>query len=152
MQNTPIHITIVDDHPSLREGICLILKNNEEFIIDFQANNGIELINYLETISAFPDVIILDVSMPEMDGYETIKEISNRWPNLKVLMFSMYEEPLMIEHMIAYGARGFLVKNTSPQLLIQALIDIQTQGYFYSKYATYELFERATKIDCKQLI
>jgi two-component system, NarL family, invasion response regulator UvrY len=91
-----INIAIADDHTILRKGVIEILSKFDNMAVIAEAANGSELIKKLETASPLPDVCIIDINMPEMNGYETAAEIRRRWPNIKILALSMYNTELNI--------------------------------------------------------
>lgn len=124
-----IHIVIADDHPLMRKGITDILSLTG-FDIDFEAGDGDELIKYLKVATRPPDIYILDISMPRMNGYDTLKLMKTAWPSMKVLVLSMFNNELSIIKVLTNGANGFLQKNSSPKQLIEAIRSIYTYGYY----------------------
>jgi len=130
-----INIAIADDHPIMRKGISDIISSFEGFSIPIQANDGRELIEQISKSSILPDICILDISMPNLNGFETIKEIRKRWSSIKVLALSMYNNEFSIIKMLASGANGYLPKNTNPQHLQRALAAIYYTGYYDSEQA-----------------
>jgi DNA-binding NarL/FixJ family response regulator len=130
-----INIAIADDHPIMRKGISDIISSFEGFNIPIQANDGRELIEQIAKAPILPDICILDISMPNLNGFETIKEIRKRWSSIKVLALSMYNNEFSIIKMLTSGANGYLPKNTNPQHLQRALAAIYYTGYYDSEQA-----------------
>lgn len=116
---TPIRVVIADDHPVVRTGLRLMLATSEEFALVGEAADGREAIAQVE--SQHPDVVLLDLRMPGMDGLETIAQLRERWPRMPVVILTTYnEEALMIQGLQA-GARGYLLKDCTLETLLQAL-------------------------------
>lgn len=132
MQQPTYKIAIVDDHTLLASsleqlilsfGNCRVLhisKNGK----DFQSN----LVNHIMQ----PDIVLLDINMPVMDGFETAQWIQETQPNLKVLVLSMEDDEAAIIKMIHKGAKGYLLKDTPPETLKLAIEEIMTNGFYHS--------------------
>lgn len=101
------------------------------FVID-NVPNGRELISCLESSKVPPDVCLLDISMPEMDGYATLKILQERWPHIKVLVLSMHTEQYPVLRMLAEGACGFLAKNMKPAELVKAIRTVYAKGSYFA--------------------
>ncbi len=115
---TPIKIVIADDHEIFREGFKLLLKNQPELQLVGEAENGKELLEiaYREQ----PDVAIIDIKMPVMDGIEACQQIKKKFPDLKVIALSMFNDDNLIIDMLESGAKGYLLKNTNKNELLEA--------------------------------
>ena len=85
-----IHIALADDHTILRKGVAEILSKFDDMTVTIEAGNGKELIEKLASAAELPDICIVDINMPEMNGYETAAEIRKHWPDVKILALSMY--------------------------------------------------------------
>jgi two-component system invasion response regulator UvrY len=120
MENEIIKIAIADDHPLIRRGLADYIGLFDFFDIIMEATNGKDLIAQLRESEVKPDICIVDISMPEMNGYETVKEIKKHWISIKVLVYSMYCNNFSITEMLSIGANGLLKKNSSPKQLQQA--------------------------------
>lgn len=101
-------------------------------MVTIQASNGKELITKLESAQEFPDVILLDISMPVMNGLETQVELMKKWPQSKTLVVTVHEMEIYIKRMIRAGAKGYLAKDCSPNELIDAIQSIHTHGIYFS--------------------
>ena len=124
-----IKIIIVDDHDLFREGLKQLLDQSKNIAVIGQASNGIELLDLLTNY--IPDLVLMDISMPKMDGIETTKLALNKCPNLKVITLSMFGDQEYYYKMIHAGAHGFLLKNCSGADLFEAIEKvIEGNNYF----------------------
>ncbi|PWT70291.1 MAG: DNA-binding response regulator [Bacteroidetes bacterium] len=128
-----IQVAIADDHTLLRKALAKLIGSFENYTILFEADNGKEVKNKL-TAHVIPDVILLDVNMPEMDGYETVKWVYNNYPQVKVLALSMYSDEKTIIRMLRLGAKGYILKNTDPDELKNALDSVVKKNFYLSEY------------------
>jgi len=142
-------IIIVDDHMLFADGLSKLVNSLPEYISDKIFKNGQELIEYLSRSDQMPDIILLDVKMPVMDGVETMKWIHQNMPGLKVLVLSMENNDDVIIEMIKYGAGGYLLKDIDPVNLEKALDIIDEQGYYYTEMVTNVLLQKLDKGDNK---
>ena len=129
MQAEPAQIILVDDHQLLRKGLIKILNANG-FTDIIEAANGEELLEILKNTS--PDIILLDLYMPKMNGFESIKHIKKVNPHAKVLVVSMLDDKVSIIQMIKSGVDGYLLKDSDPKEIIEAIQIILEGGNFYS--------------------
>lgn len=123
-------IVLVDDHILLRNGLASLVKKLGHHVI-FEANNGKEFVSQLDK-NNLPDIILLDINMPEMDGYETAQWVKKNYPVIKVLALSMYDNENAIIRMLKHGARGYLLKDSEPAELKAAISSVSTKGYYYN--------------------
>ena len=140
--STLTRVVIVDDSNLVRFSLNRLVSSFNNFKVDYEAGNGKELIDYLQTAPRLPEIIILDIGMPVMNGYETINAIKRSWPRVKVLVLSMYCQEYSINYMISKGANGFLPKDGAMALMEPALTAISNIGFYYSSVAPKELFEK----------
>ena len=129
MQAESAQIILVDDHQLLRKGLIKILNANG-FTDIIEAANGEELLEILKNTS--PDIILLDLYMPKMNGFESIKHIKKVNPHAKVLVVSMLDDKVSIIQMIKSGVDGYLLKDSDPKEIIEAIQIILEGGNFYS--------------------
>ena len=129
MQTESAQIILVDDHQLLRKGLIKILNANG-FTDIIEAANGEELLEILKNTS--PDIILLDLYMPKMNGFESIKHIKKVNPHAKVLVVSMLDDKVSIIQMIKSGVDGYLLKDSDPKEIIEAIQIILESGNFYS--------------------
>jgi two-component system, NarL family, invasion response regulator UvrY len=138
--NKAISVAYADDHKVVRKGIVSILSEFNTISIDIEADNGKELIEKIEKVEQLPDICIIDISMPVMNGFQTQMELHKRWPSIKTLVLTAYDIELYIIKMIVNGANGYLLKNCDPREIEQALISIKTTGVYHSEISTSHLF------------
>lgn len=117
-----IKILIADDHAVVREGFRKMVENDPELKIVAEAENGIEALQMVRSKNI--DVVILDISMPEMSGLDCLKQIKSEFPDLPVLIFSMHPEEQYEQRVLQAGASGYLTKKTTPMEVLQAIKDI----------------------------
>lgn len=128
-----IKVVLIDDHTLFRKGMAELINNFNDFEVIWDVSNGLEFINHIET-RTFPDIVLLDIAMPEMDGYETAQWIKKNYPDLKFLVLSMCDNESEIIRLIKYGARGYILKDANPDFLENALKDIVSKGFYYSEW------------------
>ncbi|WP_042721557.1 response regulator transcription factor [Flavobacterium sp. B17] len=133
-------IVIVDDHILIAKALEGIIGNFKDFEVIYVAENGKDLIQKLENNNKIPDIILLDISMPIMDGFETVLWLRENHPVIKVMALSMQGDDKSVIKMIKNGAKGYLLKNTHPQELENALIKLNTDGFFYPDWASKIIF------------
>lgn len=126
----PIRIAIADDHELVRAGIAMILKENADFVIVQQAENGKQLLDGIK--DARPDVVLLDLEMPVVSGREALIEIRKANPDIRVLMLTMHNNNAFIVQMMELGANGYLVKNTDPDEVVRAIYKVVESEFYFS--------------------
>jgi two-component system, NarL family, invasion response regulator UvrY len=129
-----VKVALADDHVLLRNGLAGLVTNLG-YAIQFECNNGKDLIGKLEK-NDLPDVVLMDINMPEMDGYSTTLWLRNNFPLVKVLALSMYDDENAIIRMLRNGARGYILKDADPVELKRAIDDVITNGVHYSDLVT----------------
>lgn len=132
------NIALVDDHILLRNGLAGLIAELGHKVL-FEADNGRDMLQKLPA-SAQPDIILLDINMPEMDGYETAKHLKENYPDIKILALSMYDNENAIISMIKAGAKGYILKDSDPRQLQSALNDLMGKGFYYSDLVSGKLF------------
>ncbi|WP_272151735.1 response regulator transcription factor [Tenacibaculum aiptasiae] len=126
-----IRIIIADDHTLFLEGLKNLLRTNNQFDVVDTVNNGIELLSVLERVKV--DIVILDISMPEMDGLETCKILRNKYPNINVLILSTHNHMQLVTRLIKQEIRGYLLKNIVQEELFIALEEIYKGNTYFVK-------------------
>lgn len=134
-----IRILIADDHAVVREGLRRIIENDNELKVVAEAENGIEVLQRVRSNNI--DVVILDISMPEMSGLDCLKQLKIEFPDLPVLIFSMHPEEQYEQRVLQAGANGYLTKRTKPLDFVQAIKDVYRGKTLMSE----ELKERVIK-------
>jgi DNA-binding NarL/FixJ family response regulator len=127
-------ILIADHHPVTRKGISCLLKKDENFSIVGKANNGNELFNKLE--SQNPDILIMEIDMPQINGINALRGIKSKFPNLRVLIFSTHPEEIYAMRSIKSGAAGYVPKTASSKIFLKALNQIRKGGIFLNEELT----------------
>lgn len=130
-------IAIADDHVLLRRGLANLLKDIG-YDVPFEADNGQQLVTRLQS-GLEPDLVLLDINMPVMDGYEAARWIKENKPLIKVLALSMYDDEHAIIKMLKSGARGYVLKDCEPAELQTALVSLLQKGYYYSELVSGKL-------------
>ena len=140
------NIVLVDDHVLLRNGLATLINSFTGFKVLFEANNGKQFIEKLNG-AQLPDIVLMDIHMPEMDGYETTRWLKEKHPAIKVLALSMYDNESAIIRMFKAGARGYILKDTDPYELESALHSLMTKGYYYTEMVTGRLIHSINAMD-----
>ena len=136
-----IKVAIADDHKIFRKGVVLSLRPYTNIKFVQEADNGDEL---LQGITASePDVVLMDLRMPQKDGIETTKALSKQYPHIHVIVLSMYEDVRFVYHLMENGAHGYLLKNAEPQEIRRAIMDVQEKGYYLNNFVNRILLKRS---------
>ncbi len=125
-------VVIVDDHSLFAQSLQGLINTFDDFQVLYHVKNGKELVQKLETNSNAPDVILLDINMPVMNGLETMEWLKKNRPDQKVIVLSMDDDEETIIRMLRNGARGYLLKDIDPSIFKEALTDVINKGFFYS--------------------
>jgi DNA-binding NarL/FixJ family response regulator len=131
-----IKVALADDHAMLRKGVAGVLSQFENIAVVLEAGNGRDLLDKMAATSPLPDVCILDINMPVMNGYETASEVRKRWPDIKILALSMYDTELNVIKMLRNGANGYVLKDSDPEELRQAINAVYKNGFYHSDIVT----------------
>jgi len=123
-----ITLALVDDHQLFRKGISALIDDFQHLKILFEACHGKDLMDKLK--KARPDVILMDIDMPVMDGFVATIEVKRKYPNIKIIVLTMHHEMEMIYNLIQSGANGFLNKNESVENVIEAINTVSENGFF----------------------
>ncbi|WP_343641133.1 response regulator transcription factor [Chryseobacterium sp.] len=138
-------IVIVDDHILIAKALEGIIGNFSEFEVIYVSENGKDLIQKFEEGNTIPDIILLDISMPIMDGFETAVWLTKNHPDVKIMALSMQGDDNSVIKMIKSGAKGYLLKNTHPRDLETALTRLNSDGFFYPDWASKIIFSNLNK-------
>lgn len=126
-----ISVALVDDHRLLRSGLSNFIKTNPGMQVLFEADNGLELQDKI-VARGKPDVILMDINMPLMDGYDATRWLHSYHPDVKVIALSMYDGEECIIRMLRCGARGYLLKDAEPAELLKAIQETYQNGFYYT--------------------
>ena len=124
---------MVDDHAILRLSLARQINGFDECIVTMQANNGSEFISNL-ALNEPPDVVLLDLNMPVMDGYETAVHLKEHFPKIKVLMLTMFDSELILIRLLQANVKGFLKKDIEPSELKFAIHSVMKSDFYYSSH------------------
>jgi DNA-binding NarL/FixJ family response regulator len=133
-----INIAIVDDHTLFRQGLASLLTDSDKINVLFDAENGQDMIKKISQ-NPLPEVILMDITMPLMDGYESTKWIKQHHPQIKVLALSMFEEDKPIIAMLKSGAGGYMLKQSKAADLIEAITGIAQQSFYINELVSGKL-------------
>ena len=129
--DTVIKVAIADDHTLFRTGVKTSLSSRKDIQMVAEAENGMQLLNLLKHIH--PDVVLLDIQMPIMDGLSTLPEIKKLYPEVKVIMLSMHNDHSMISKLMEVGANSYLTKNSDSETIYQAIKTCFEQEFFFNE-------------------
>lgn len=126
-------VAIVDDHILMADAIANMIGQNPKFTISFKAKNGKEVQSKLGSLDK-PDLILMDINMPIINGIECTEWLSQHYPDVKVLAFTMNDDDLSIIRMFRAGAKGYLLKDVNSDELFYAMESVMTKGFYYSDF------------------
>jgi two-component system invasion response regulator UvrY len=139
-----IQVAIADDHSLLRKALGKLVASFDNYAVLFEADNGKEIkAKILQHI--IPDVVLLDVNMPDMDGYETVRWLYQNCPQVKVLALSMFSDEKTIIKMLRLGAKGYILKNIDPEELKNALDSVMQKNFYLSEYISGKIISGLNK-------
>jgi len=132
--NNTIHIAVADDHKLFRKGLVALLNDKTNFKVVLEASDGIELFTKLDVLSASDDnrvdVLLLDLKMPNQNGFECLEKIKDSFSGLNVIVVSMFEEPAYVIKAIKAGAKSFILKSEDPKIVIAAIESVYNSGFY----------------------
>ena len=133
-------VAIADDHKIFRKGVILSMRpyTNIKFIME--AENGDDLLTKLEEVQ--PDVVLCDLKMPIKDGIDATKMITKKYPNIRVIILTMYEDERFVGHLMDCGAAGYLLKSTEPAEIKKAIIDVMRTGFYLNPFVNKVLIKK----------
>jgi DNA-binding NarL/FixJ family response regulator len=137
-------IIIVDDHKAMRMGLAHLLTDLGNVEITGQASNGEEFLHLLEDV--MPDIVLMDINMPVMDGVEATRIAMEKYPQLKILVLSMYSDEEYYSTMINLGVQGFIIKEADHHEIEQAIISVMEGKPYFSQQLLLNLIKRKTEI------
>jgi two-component system nitrate/nitrite response regulator NarL len=142
-QPFPIKVLLVDDHAVVRDGIRARLESSADFEVVGEAVNGREAVQKTEELK--PDVVLMDISMPVMNGMDAARQLRSSFPDLKVIILTMHEHKEYIQGVIRCGAQGYIVKDVSAQEMISAIKTVMGGETYYSSCVSQMMFDDFNK-------
>ena len=133
-------IVIVDDHVLIAQALKGIISNFEQFEVLYECENGKVLQDKFKSGAKIPNIVLLDISMPIMDGFETAKWLKENHPSVLIMTLSMQDDEQSVIKMIKNGSHGYLLKNTHPAELEKSLLKLINEGYYYPDWASRMVF------------
>jgi DNA-binding NarL/FixJ family response regulator len=141
-----IKVILVDDHNLVRHAIRVLLEQSQEIAVAAEADSGLNLMPLIDSIR--PDVVILDIVMPGLNGLDTLRQLSHDWPDIRAIILSMYDDEEYVLRAIANGAWGYVVKNSTASDLVQAIFAVLRGEHYLSPI----LAKRAVEIYFQQAV
>lgn len=139
---TACNVVLVDDHTLFAKALKTLISSFEDTYVTFVANNGHEFVTYIQQQNITPDVVLLDVRMPIMDGIATMKWIQDNQPKINVLAITMEDDEETISQMIRYGCKGYLLKDVEPSKLKESIQKAAKGNFVYSEKVGPKVFEQ----------
>jgi DNA-binding NarL/FixJ family response regulator len=130
-----IKIALVDDHALLRNGLASLINSFDGFKVIFEADNGKQMIEKFAQ-GQQPDLVLMDINMPEMDGFQSTLWLKDNQPQVKVLVLSMLDNDTAIIRMLRYGAKGYILKDSRPEIFKDAINSIIQKGFYMNELVT----------------
>ena len=125
-----IHVAITDDESLFRKGLVMLIEDEEDIEVVFEAENGQALLDQLQNADRLPDVILLDLQMPVLNGVETTKRLQKEFPDIKIVILTTHYNKGFIINMIELGAASYLPKNTEPDVMMSTLREVASRGFY----------------------
>jgi two-component system, NarL family, response regulator DegU len=139
-----INIVIIDDHQLFREGMKRILEFEEEFTVVAEGNDGTEAVQLVETYQ--PDVVLMDINMPDMNGIEATRQLIEKFPETKVIILSIHDDENYVTHALKTGAMGYLLKEMDSETLIEAVKVVSEGGSYLHPKVTRNLLNEFRRL------
>lgn len=141
MSKEIVTVGIVDDHQMLRNGIVSVINSNKHYKVILEAGNGSEFIDKLNKMPSRPSILIIDIMMPIMNGFETISYITKKYPELRCIALSVNNDFVSVFNMIKNGARAYIKKDCSTEELFKTLSIVEKTGICYDSFVINSILE-----------
>ena len=140
-----IKVVLVEDHHLIRRGLTLLLENLKDFEVLYDAVNGDDFLKKLESSEVKPDIVLMDVNMPIMNGEQTTRVLSAKFPDMKIIALSVNTDIDTVRAMIKAGAHAYLFKDAAPELFQTVINKVHSDGYYYDKHVIQSLIPERGK-------
>jgi DNA-binding NarL/FixJ family response regulator len=137
-------VVIVDDHILVAKAIASLIDQMDKYEVLYEAENGLLFVDWLKKRKNMPDIVLLDINMPKMNGYETATWLKNNHPEILVIALTMFNDEPSIINMIKAGVSGYLLKDIHPIELEKALDFVIEKGFYYSEWVANRLIKTIT--------
>ena len=148
-ETSNINVAYADNHTAVRKGIVTFIEKFGGITVDIEADHGKDLIKQLEKASKQPDIVMLDIHMPYMDGFETVTALKEKWTDIKILVLTAYETEVYLIQMINMGVNGYLLKSCHPQTIKIALESIHDYSFYYTDATEEHFFKKVQRGEIK---
>ncbi|HAT63468.1 MAG TPA: DNA-binding response regulator [Flavobacteriaceae bacterium] len=145
-------VVVVDDHNLLSQAIGGLVEGFEEFSVLYTCKNGQELLDKINDTKKIPDIVLMDVNMPILNGIETTQHLHKDFPDIKVLALSIEEDEKTILKMLRAGAKGYLMKDVKKAELEKALLEVMEKGFYHTNTVTKVLVDSLTDTENSHLV
>lgn len=136
----PIKVAIADDHKIFRSGVIQTLTPYENINVVFEAEDGEHLMQIM--LEQQPDVILMDLKMPKMDGIQATIKVKEKYPQVKIIILTMYEDDNFIVHLVENGANAYLLKNSEPEEIYEAICTTFEKGFYFNENVNLALLKK----------
>ncbi|MFN7775031.1 response regulator transcription factor [Flavobacterium sp.] len=126
-----IKILLADDEELFRKGLYFLLQRESDMEVIFEASNGQQVLDFLENTDTYPDIILMDLKMPDVNGVEATRMVHKAFPVIKTIALTSYHTRAFIANMLHVGASAYLVKNASPALMVETIRKDYEKGFYY---------------------
>jgi DNA-binding NarL/FixJ family response regulator len=133
MSEDTIHVAIAEDQRLFRECLVSLLNGLDRIQVGIEASNGKDLLDQLDSATPTPHVVLLDLTMPEMNGLDTTRQLKKSFPDIKIIILSVHSEERHIVHMVGEGVNGYLVKNSELSEVINAVKAVHQKGFYFNE-------------------
>lgn len=139
-----IKLAIIDDQQLFRQGLASLIADSSDLELLYEAETSSQLLTYLKQNTLLPDILLLDMKLPDINGNDLNKIIQKEYPSIKVLVLSMYDQERLVYRMIEAGASGYLAKNCSKEELLTAIFTAHKTGFYFNTH-TMQAMRNAAK-------
>ncbi len=143
--SSKIKLALADDHTLFRKGVEELIEDFDNMEVIYSVENGKLLLNKLQTAPILPDVCLLDINMPVLNGFDTAAKIKEKWPDMKILAVSVYDSEFNILGMLRAGAGGYILKDSQPDILRRAIEGLHNQGFYHSELVSGKILSQFLK-------